>query len=143
LQNVFDRQLDVVRAMEAADPHICNDFLHGNAAPSFYDFVRDNRSLMSRLAQANLYAIIDGQKIGDKREAPSDDDFRTLEEALRARGLETPEIESLLDGRPPDPPLPDASMCHAGRLYLETLRELPEDLRLRIYALTIQLQAGI
>lgn len=141
LQNVFDRQFDVVSAMEAADPQVCTDFLHGGAASGFFDFAQANRPLMAKLAQASLEAMIDGQKSADKREAPADSDFRTLEEALRSRGLGTPEIESLLDARPPDPPLPDAAMCHAGRIYLETLRDLPEDLRLRIYALAIELQA--
>ncbi|MDH7799905.1 MULTISPECIES: hypothetical protein [unclassified Beijerinckia] len=141
LQNVFDRQFDVISAMEAADPQTCTDFLHGGAASGFFDFAQANRPLMAKLAQASLDAMIDGQKSTDKREAPGDSDFRTLEEALRARGLGTPEIESLLDARTPDPPLPDAAMCHAGRVYLETLRDLPEDLRLRIYALAIELQA--
>ncbi|MBN9083842.1 MAG: hypothetical protein BGP04_16530 [Rhizobiales bacterium 62-17] len=141
LQNVFDRQFDVLRAMEAADPQVCADFLHGGAASGFFDFAQANRPLMAKLAQANLDAMIDGQKSTDKREAPSDSDFRTLEDALRARGLDTPEIESLLDAHTPDPPLPDATMCRAGRIFLEALRDLPEDLRLRVYSLAVELQA--
>ena len=41
----------------------------------------------------------------------------------------------------PDPPLADATICKAGQIYYQTLRELPEEARIKIYALAIKLLA--
>jgi hypothetical protein len=60
---------------------------------------------------------------------------------LRAKGLDTPEIEALLDGKAGDPPIGDAKMCRAGQVYLETLAAMPEPTRLRIYSLAVELMA--
>ena len=62
-------------------------------------------------------------------------------EAARLFRVEKPIIEALLDGRSPEPAVEDARMCAAGRIYLETLRELPEEIRMRIYALAVELMA--
>ena len=60
---------------------------------------------------------------------------------MAAKGLSQAEIEALLDGKTPDPPLPEARLCKAGRVYLEMLKTLPEPVRLRIYALAVELMA--
>jgi hypothetical protein len=64
-----------------------------------------------------------------------------LENALTKRGLSKVEIDALLDGKTPDPPLEDARMCAAGQTYLDVLSGLPEPARLRIYGLAVELMA--
>ena len=76
-----------------------------------------------------------------ERTAPTEADFKALKSALVAKGLDKVEIDALLDGKMPDPPLADARMCAAGQTYLETLRALPEAARLRIYGLAMELMA--
>jgi hypothetical protein len=75
------------------------------------------------------------------RAQPTEADFRMLETALAARGLDKAEIDALLDGKMPDPPLDDAKMCAAGQTYLEVLRTLPEASRTRIYGLALELMS--
>ena len=53
----------------------------------------------------------------------------------------TPEIDALLDGRTPEPPIAEATMCTAGQTYLSTLAELPPDVRSRRYGLAVDLMA--
>jgi hypothetical protein len=60
---------------------------------------------------------------------------------LRERGLETPEIEALLDGKVGNPPIADTKLCQAGLAYLDTLAAMPESARLRIYGFTVELMA--
>jgi hypothetical protein len=141
LAALFDAQHALLDALGKADPQLCVDFLFGHATQRFYDFAARNRVLVARLAQANIDAIVDGRDRQIERTAPTQEDFSTLERALRANGLGQPEIETLLDGKAANPPLPDAGLCRAGRVYLETLRELPEALRLRIYGLALEVLA--
>lgn len=138
LAALFDAQHALIAALGRADPQLCVDFLFGHAPQRFFDFAARNRLLVARLAQANIDAIIDGRDRQIERAAPTPEDFGALERALRANGLSQPEIDTLLDGKPADPPLPDAALCSAGRVYLETLRDLPEDARLRIYGLAAE-----
>ena len=60
---------------------------------------------------------------------------------MKAKHLSDDEIAALLDGKTFDPPLPDARLCQAGSTYLHILEDMPEDLRLRVYALSAQLLA--
>jgi len=93
------------------------------------------------MAIAGLDAIVDGQAKKNERQPPTDADFLLLEKAMAGKGLSQPEIEALLDGKTPNPPLEDARLCQAGRVYLEMLKTLPEPVRLRIYALAVELMA--
>ncbi len=141
LSNVFSRQFAVLDALSARDPKLCVDFLYGGASEAIFSFAAENRALVSDLAIAGLDAIVDGEQKKIARGAPNEADFQILEKALTDRGLGKPEIEALLDGKTPDPPLPDAQMCAAGKTYLQTLATLPEETRLRIYALAVELMA--
>lgn len=141
LQRIFEQQLEIVSTMEAADPRICAEFLHGGASDGFFDFSKRHRALMGRLAQAGLDAMLDGQQQKIDRATPADADLTMLDGALRANGLDKPQIEMLLDAKVQDPPLSDTSICKAGRVYLETLNTLPDEIKMRIYALALTLQA--
>ena len=63
-----------------------------------------------------------------------------FEAALKKAGLSQPEIDALLGGKTPDPPLPDVKMCRRPH-YLQTLAGLPDQTRMRIYSLAIDLMA--
>ena len=141
LANVFAQQLAVLNALSTRDPHLCVDFLYGGASEAFFNFSADNRALVSDLAIAGLDAIVDGKQKNIARAAPNEADFQQFEAALKKAGLAPLEIDALLDGKTPDPPLPDARMCTAGQIYLQTLAALPDPARLRIYALAIDLMA--
>jgi len=138
LEQVFAAQARIMDALAGADAGMCVDFLYGHATDRFYAFFADNRALLAGLASASLQAILDGRESKIQRPAPSDADFRMLEGELLDRGLGRAEIEALLDGRAPNPPLPDPALCKAGRVYLEALKALPEETRLRIYALAVE-----
>ena len=141
LARIFDVQLAMLDALSKTDQRLCVDFLYGGASEAFYQFSARNRQLASDMALAGLDAIVDGQAKKNTRQAPSDADFALLENAMTAKGLSQAEIEALLDGKTPDPPLEDARLCQAGRVYLEMLKTLPEPVRLRIYALAVELMA--
>ena len=141
LARVFEMQLIMKRALAAKDQRLCVDFLYGGASQAFFQFSAENRALIAEMAIAGLEAINDGQTRLTVRQAPSDADFQILEKALIGRGLSTPEIEALLDGKTADPPIGDARMCRDGQIYLETLASLPEQTRMRIYGLAIELMA--
>lgn len=138
---IFARQLAVLDALAMRDPAMCVDFLYGGASPAIFSFAADNRALISDLAIAGLDAIVDGEQKNIVRKPPNEADFQMLEKALTEKGLDKPEIEALLDGKTPDPPLPSDKMCAAGRAYLQTLATLPEESRLRIYSLAVELMA--
>ncbi len=141
LDHVFEMQLAMLRALAEKNQGLCVDFLYGGANGDFLEFSAANRGLVAAMASAGLDAIRDGQinKIG--REEPTAADFQTLEQALRDKGLDALEIEALLDGKTPDPPLDDARLCRAGAIYLETLAAMPEPLRMRIYGFAVELMA--
>jgi hypothetical protein len=141
LGRVFSAQSTMLAALREADPKLCVDFLYGGATDAFLDFVAPRRPLFAELAQANLAAILDGAEKKIEREAPNDDDFNALEQALRAAGLGDVEIAALLDGKAPDPPLPDERMCDAGRAYLKAIQALPEPARSRLQALAVEVMS--
>ncbi|MGH6810861.1 MAG: hypothetical protein ACREDM_00475 [Methylocella sp.] len=141
LEHIFELHFVMLRALAAKNPHLCVDFLDGVASPGFFEFSAQNRGLVAALAIAGIDAIHDGEIKRIERPAPGGADFDALEKALRAKGLDTPEIEALLDGKASDPPIGDAKMCRAGQVYLETLAAMPESTRLRIYGLAVELMA--
>jgi hypothetical protein len=141
LARIFDVQLAMLDALSKSDQRLCVDFLYGGASDAFYQFSARNRQLASEMAVAGLDAIVDGQVKRNQRQPPSDADFLLLEKAMAGKGLSQAEIEALLDGKTPDPPLDDTRLCRAGRVYLEMLKTLPEPVRLRIYALAVELMA--
>jgi hypothetical protein len=141
LERLFELQLAMLQALAANDPHLCVDFLYGSESNAFVEFSAQNRSLVAAIAVAGIDAIQDGQLKQIQREAPTGTDFDALEKGLRAKGLTTPEIEALLDAKASNPPIDEAKMCRAGQVYLETLAALPEESRLRIYALAVELMA--
>lgn len=141
LGKVFQLQLEVLRAVSKEDPHMCVAFLYGATNQDFQRFASTQRLLIADMALAGLEAILDGQEKKIERPAPNETDFKLLENALTKRGLSKVEIDALLDGKTPDPPLEDARMCEAGQIYLEVLSALPEPARLRIYGLAVELMA--
>ncbi|MGH6795141.1 MAG: hypothetical protein ACREDH_08075, partial [Methylocella sp.] len=141
LEHVFEMHSAMLRALAAKDSHLCVEFLEGIESPGFFEFSAQNRGLVAALAIAGIDAIHDGETQRIERPAPAGTDFDALEKALRAKGLGTPEIEALLDGKASDPPIGDAKMCRAGQVYLETLAAMPEESRLRIYGLAVELMA--
>ncbi len=141
LEHIFELHFAMLRALAAKDPHLCVDFLNGGESPGFFEFSAQNRGLVAAMANAGIDAILDGEIKRIERPAPTGADFAVLEKALRVKGLDTPEIEALLDGKASDPPIGDAKMCRAGQVYLETLAAMPESIRLRIYGLAVELMA--
>ncbi|PWB81920.1 MAG: hypothetical protein C3F11_13650 [Methylocystaceae bacterium] len=141
LARVFDLHLEVLRAIAAQDKRLCVAFLYGGVDQEFHSFAAGRRALVADMATAGLEAIFSGQAKKIERTPPNEADFRALESALAARGLGKIEIDALLDGKSPDPPLDDQTMCKAGQTYLEVLHALPEPIRLRIYGLAVELMA--
>ena len=141
LTKVFDIQLKVLRAIGEEDPRLCVAFLYGATDQDFARFAATRRPLVADMALTGVDAIASGQAKKIDRAAPTENDFKILETALVTKGLGKLEIDALLDGKMPDPPLEDARMCAAGQTYLETLHTLPEAARLRIYGLAMELMA--
>lgn len=141
LSHIFDMQLQMMRALAGRDPRLCVDFLYGGASQAFFAFSADNRRLVSDMAIAGLNAIDSGRANEIERQPPSDADFNELESAMRAQGLNDAEVGAILDGKTPNPPIPDERMCAVGQIYLQTLAALPEPARLRIYGLAVELMA--
>jgi hypothetical protein len=141
LEHIFELHFAMLRTLAAKDPHLCVNFLYGGDSPAFLEFSAQNRGLVAAMAIAGIDAIHDGEIERIERPAPTGPDFDALEKSLRAKGLDTPEIEALLDGKPGDPPIAAAKMCRAGQVYLETLAAMPESIRLRIYGLAVELMA--
>lgn len=141
LERVFALQANVLDALAQADPKLCADFMFGKATPAFYIFAEGQRGLIAAMAQANLDAIMDGRKENIERPAPQDSDFSSIESQMTKKGLGQMEIEAILDGKTPEPPLADAVMCRAGGIFFETLRDLPGETKFKIYATFIKLLA--
>jgi len=141
LGRVFDAQLAVLKALGSVNSRLCVDFLYGGASEAFLKFSAENRALVSDLAIAGLDAILDGKEKNIARTTPTESDFQMFETSLRQSGVGSAEIGALLDGKTPDPPIPDDRMCAAGKTYLETLQQMPEDVRGRIEALAVDLMA--
>lgn len=141
LERVFALQSQILSSLAQTNPRLCADFLYGAASKAFFDYSTKHRKLVAEMAEAGLDAIVDGREKRIQRPAPDAQEFAGLEDALKKAGLEKPEIDMLLDARVPDPPLADATICKAGQIYYQTLRELPEEARIKIYALAIKLLA--
>lgn len=141
LDHYFDARFAVLQALARRDRALCVDFLYGGGRADFVDFSREHRGLLAALVSAGLDAISDGKERRDRREPPTEQDFRTLENALRAQGLSNGAIAALLDGKMLNPPLEDGELCEAGEIYLKTLAALPEAARRRIYGFAVELMA--
>lgn len=141
LGQIFAMQLTEMRELEKRDPHLCVAFLYGANGIGFLSFATDHRALVADAAIAGLDAMNSGRMDRVQRGAPSDSDFQALDKSLVDKGLSRPEIEALLDGKTPDPPIADDRMCKAGETYLETLAALPADARARLYGLAVDLMA--
>jgi len=141
IARVFEKQLEVLQAVAREDKRMCVAFLYGATNLDFQRFASSRRQIVSDMALAGLEAIVSGQANKIERAAPTEADFRILENALTARGLGKAEIDALLDGKMPDPPLEDARMCGAGQTYFEVLKTLPEPARTKVYGLALELMA--
>lgn len=141
MSRVFAAQGAMLAALGEADARLCVDFVYGGATDALMSFAAGHRPIFAAVARANLDAILDGGDKKIEREEPTDADFAALEKLLRDKGLGDPEIGALLDGKTPDPPLADARMCEAARLYVEALQALPEPTKSRLMALAIELMA--
>ncbi len=141
LDHYFDARLAVLSALAERDKSLCVDFLYGGGSGDFTAFSRSHRGLVAALVNAGLDAVKNGRIKRMSREAPTDDDFRVLEGALRMQGLSGAEIGALLDGKPIVPPPADEEMCKAGEIYLQTLSALPDATRRRIYGFAVELMA--
>jgi len=141
LDHFFEAKRAMLDALAAKDQALCVDFLYGGGNGDFAAFSRDHRGLFAAMANAGLDAINDGQAKRVERDAPNDEDFHTLENALRAQGVSNAAIGALLDGKAPNPPLDDSEMCQAGQIFLQTLAALPEAARRRIYGFAVELMA--
>ena len=143
LSAIFDQQMRMLAALSAADKRLCVDFLFGEESQGFLTFATSHRSLVAGMGTVTLDAILQGTEKRIERAAPSDADFADLEKLLTQRGLGAAEIEALLDGRHPDPPIADDRLCDAGRVYLDVLKQMPEESRLRIYSLATELMSRL
>ena len=141
LDAVFAAKARLTEALAASDPRLCVDFIYDNPSPGYYDFAAKHRQLVAAMAQAELAAIIDGQRSKIERAAPSEADLQQFEAALLKAGLSRADIEAFVDGKNPESPLPDSKLCEAGRLYYEALKKLDEPVRLRIYGRAMELMA--
>ena len=141
LTNLFQAQGATLAALGETDSRLCVGFLYGSAGAGFASFAAAHRDIVAQLAQAGLDAVLDGPAAPVLRRAPSDADFSVIEHELTDRGLGRAEIEALLDGRMPDPPLPDARLCGAALAYLDVLKGLPLPSRMAIYALSVELMS--
>ncbi len=141
LDRFFAAKRAMLDALAAKNQTLCVDFLYGGGNGDFESFSRDHRGLLAAMATAGLDAISDGETRRIAREAPNDEDFHTLENALRAQGVSNAAIGALLDGKAPNPPLDDSEMCQAGQTFFQTLAALPEPARMRIYGFAVALMA--
>lgn len=141
IARVFEKQLEVLQAVAREDKRMCVAFLYGATNLDFQRFAASRRQIVSDMALAGLEAIVNGQAKGIDHAAPTEEDFRLLENALASRGLGKLEIDALLDGKMPDPPIEDARMCAAGQTYFEVLKTLPEPARTKVYGLALELMA--
>lgn len=141
LARIFTMHLAEMKALGERDPHLCVAFLYGANVPGFPAFAAEHRALVADAALAGLEAMSAGRTSGIDRGAPTDADFQALDHALVDHKLTRPEIDALLDGRAPEPPIDDATMCAAGQTYLSTLAGLPPDVRARLYGLAVDLMA--
>lgn len=141
LSEIFQAQSALLEVLAVESPVTCVDVLYGGTSPDFMAFAAKHRDLVERLALASLDAVMSGKAHHVDREQPRPEDFDSLEADLKSKGFSGDEIAAVLDGKTFDPPLPEARLCAAGRTYLQALASMPEDARLRVYALSAALLA--
>lgn len=141
LDRFFDARSAMLDGLAPVDVHRCAAFLYGMTDRSIADFTAAHHGLVATLADRTLDAIADGRGRHADRVAPTAADLDAVATGLAAFGLTPTEIDLLLDGTPPDPPIPDARLCDIGRTYLDVLHGLPADARERIYGLAAELLA--
>ena len=141
MARVFEKQLEVLQAVAREDKRMCVAFLYGATNLDFQRFAASRRRIVSDMALAGLEAIVSGQTKRSSARRRARPTSALLETALAARGLGKVEIDALLDGKMPDPPLEDARMCGAGQTYFEVLKTLPEPARTKVYGLALELMA--
>ncbi len=132
----------MMQALAAKDPEALRRFPLRRREPGLFRILRRKiAALVADMAIAGLDAINDGRAKKIERQPPSDKDFELLETALKAKQMSETEIAAILDGKIPSPPIANDRMCQVGQIYLETLAELPEPARFRIYGLAVELMA--
>ena len=141
MERIPQAQLAILRAMEPGDKRLCADYFYGSGTAGFFGFSARNRELVAALAIANAEAIADGRARAATPPEAADADVQLFDDDLAARGLSRAEIETLLDSKIAEPPLDDASLCHAGIVYFESLLSLPEASKLRLLARLVALAA--
>lgn len=141
LDQLFAAHRAMLKALAGSDAGLCVDFLNGAPADKFAAFSANHRALTAAEALAGLQAIADGAQRKIDREAPETRDFDELEAKMRALGMDSAGVALLLDGKTSDPPLPDDKQCQNGLLYLDALQSMPELIRLRFYALALEVMA--
>lgn len=141
LSELFLAQSALLDVLADESPGTCVDFLYGGTSPDFMAFAAKHRDLVERLALASLDAVVSGKMHHVDREQPRPEDFDSLAASLKSQEFSEDEIAAVLDGKTFDPPLPEARLCAAGRTYLRALATMPEDARLRVYALSAALLA--
>ncbi len=141
LSAMFDTKAAILANLAQGNQRVCADFLYGAVSPEYADFAAGHRALEAQAALASITATAEGRKLRMDRGAPSPSDFKQVEDGLSAKGLSADEIAALLDGKSLDPPLSDDRLCANARTYLDVLKSLPDDARLRIYGLTAELLA--
>lgn len=141
LRELFDARLAVLDALAPIDPRQCADFLYGVTDPALKAFTASHRGLVATLVLDQIAAMKDGQEHHGDRAMPTAADFDQLTAGLAQNHLSPDEIAVLLDGVASDPPTPEARLCAMGRIYLSVLRELPPDVRQRVYGLAAELLA--
>jgi len=99
----------------------------------------EDDDLVADAAISGLDAMNSGHDTPTARGMPGDADFQLLDKGLTDKGLSRAEIETLLDGKTANPPIPDERMCAAGQVYLETLKGLDPATRGRLYSLAVDL----
>ncbi len=137
----FNARLSMLDLLATVDQRTCADFLYGTTDPDIEAFSLTHRDLVADMAGKLLAAIEDGQRKHLVPSDPSNEDLDLVAKGLAARKLNPDEIAMLLDGKAVDPPLPDGRLCELGRTYLSVLKELPPDVRQRIYGFTAELLA--
>ncbi len=141
LANYFEARLSMLDVLATADPRTCADFLYGTTDPAIEGFSLAHRDLVAEMAMKQLAVIEDGHRKHLDPGAPSTEDLDLVASGLAAKKLTAEEIGLLLDGKPIDPPLPDARLCELGRTYLSVLKDLPPAARRRVYGLAAELLA--
>ncbi|MCI4677927.1 hypothetical protein K9U39_09325 [Rhodoblastus acidophilus] len=141
LDKLFDVHEKVLKQLAATDPALCVDFLNGAPADRFAAFSGAHRALMAEEALAGLQAIDDGAHKRIDREAPTSADFDELEKLMVSKGVDKAGVTLLLDGKTPNHPMTDALQCQNGLIYLDAMKALPDQERLRLYALALEVMA--